>query len=195
MLQNLKLGKTTTSLNLTNDMSNVSSDGFNLSNKLTKGHFHSYTIDDVEGQNNSSEYYCTDDYGCYYNWYTATASSGTTSITSGNVDYSICPTGWQLPSYNDFRTLSEQYNFSGELMSVDNPDTTTENISGKIPGFLLSGFYTNGANALGVVGNYWSRTAQDTHDGRNLNIGSVDVHTNYHNYKYRGLAVRCLNLS
>lgn len=41
--------------------------------------------------------------GVFYNWYTATAGTGTYSITTGGVtaSSSICPAGWQLPRYSN----------------------------------------------------------------------------------------------
>ena len=37
-------------------------------------------------------------YGNYYNWYSATAGHGNTSVTSGDVNGDICPVGWHLPT-------------------------------------------------------------------------------------------------
>ncbi|MBR0431515.1 InlB B-repeat-containing protein [Candidatus Saccharibacteria bacterium] len=37
-------------------------------------------------------------YGNYYNWYTATAGNGTTSVTSGHAEGDICPQGWHIPT-------------------------------------------------------------------------------------------------
>ena len=191
MLQNLKLGKTTESLTLTPTTSNVYNN-FTLTNKLTNGRFHAYTIDGVAYQNNSSEYYCTDDYGCYYNWYTATAGSGSTGVASGSVDSSICPAGWTLPTQSQFSTLYSNYN-SAALMLVDSPTTTKENTAGKIPGFLLSGLYsTGGADGLGSYGYYWSRAAGSAQSayGLYLNSSSVNPAVNYG--KYDGFSVRCI---
>ena len=33
----------------------------------------------------------------YYNWYAATAESGTRAMASGHAEDSLCPAGWQLP--------------------------------------------------------------------------------------------------
>ena len=54
-----------------------------------------------------------DDYGAYYNWYAATAGTGTYDTVSGNAPSSICPKGWRLPtggSGGEFRVFSEKYN-------------------------------------------------------------------------------------
>ena len=45
-----------------------------------------------------------DSYWDYYNWYAATAESGTYAMTSGNAEDSLCPAGWQLPINGDSST-------------------------------------------------------------------------------------------
>lgn len=197
MLQNLKLGYNTNSLELTSATSNVGSNGFTLTNKLDDGKFHAYTIDNIQYQNNSSEYYCTEDYGCYYNWYTATASSGTTYVAEGNVDYSICPAGWTLPtggSGGQFQTLANSYNNSASAILVDNPTTVTENTTGKIPGFLLGGVYTDsGPYNISSVSYCWSRTAASGYqNGYRLRILTSGVDSANNDKKFVGLSVRCL---
>lgn len=195
MLQNLKLGKNSSSLTLTPADSNVPPAGFILTGKSPDGVFHAYAIDNAPNQNNGSEYYCTDDYGCYYNWHTATASSGTTSVTTGNVNYSICPTGWVLPTGGtggQFGLLYREYN-SSTLMLVDNPTTTTENTINKIPGFLLSGYGdSTGFNHASVTGNYWSRTAYNNGSSFTLRIYASSISNPYAYTKYMGSSVRCL---
>lgn len=190
MIQNLKLGKTTSTLNLTNVESNTDAGGFILDGKLSDGIF-THTED---YQNDSSQYYCTDDYGCYYDWYTATAGSGATAITSGSVDYSICPKGWTLPTGGDggqFDALYSNYN-STALMLVDNPTTAKENIAGKVPGFLLGGYYgPNGAKYVSYFGFYWSRTASSDRTAYLLVLGDI-VNTTDESYKYIGNSVRCV---
>ena len=208
MLQNLKLGRSTSTLTLTPTNSDVGSN-YVLNNKLpSPGKFHAYTIDGVQSQNNSTEYYCTgngtasDWESCYYNWYTATAGTGTTYIaTQGqNVNNSICPAGWTLPtsgSGGQFQQLYNQYP-SAAQMEVANPTTTKENTPtvGQVtstPGFLLSGGYgTGGAGVLGSVGYYWSRTAHSAQRGYGLYMNTTGVSPSYNDNKYLGFAVRCL---
>ena len=77
-------------------------------------------------------------------------------------------------------------------MEVDDPTTTKENSAGKIPGFLLSGDYTGGANHRGSNGYYWSRTAFSAQRAYDLNVDTSSVYPAYSNAKYLGLAVRCI---
>ena len=197
MLTNLKLGKTLSSgasLTLTPANSNTNSD-FTLSytNIPSDGHFHAYTIDGVEYQNNSNEFICRDDYdSCYYNWYTATAGAGTTYVTTGTVDTSICPSGWTLPTQPQFSSLYSFYP-SAAQMEVDNPTTTKTNANGKIPGFLLSGVYvTGGALSLGSRGYYWSRSANSAQNAYHLYLHASSVYPAVINTKYLGFSVRCV---
>lgn len=195
MLQNLKLGKSTTSLALTTADSDVPSGGFTLNGKLSDGKFTYSTVSGTDYQNNSSQYYCTDAYGCYYNWYTATAGAGQTSVSSGDVGYSICPKGWTLPtggSNGQFNTLYTKYN-SASAMLV-NPTSATENTNGaSAPGFLLGGRYnSSGADDVGSYGYYWSRTAFSAQNAYSLVLNTSSVNPADHYNKYRGMAVRCV---
>ena len=208
MLQNLKLGRSTSTLTLTPANSDVGSN-YTLDNKLPDGKFHSYTIDGVPYQNNSTEYYCTGDgtasdwESCYYNWYTATAGTGTTYIAADgqNVNNSICPAGWTLPtsgSGGQFQQLYNQYP-SAAQMEVANPTTTKENTPtvGQVtntPGFLLSGNYnTGGAGSLGSSGSYWSRTAYTSRVGYELYLTASGLNPSGNgSIKYVGRSIRCI---
>lgn len=198
MLQNLKLGKTATAespITLTPANSDVGSN-FVLSGKLSDGKFHAYTINGVANQNNSSEYYCADVYGCYYNWYTATAGTGTTYVTTGNVNDSVCPAGWTLPTggaNGQFKALYDQYPSASQML-VDNPTNTTENIVPKIPGFLLGGYYwTDGSrHDSSNIGHYWARTASNAQGGVQLTITTSSVDTSGFSSKAVGRSIRCV---
>ena len=203
MIENLKIGKTLTegqSITLTAANSNTNGNYTLHYNDIPAGgRFHAYTVDGVINQNNSTEFYCTEGTtntfdSCYYNWYTATAEAGTTYVgTQGtNVNTSICPAGWTLPTQPQFSSLYNQYP-SAALMEVDNPTTTKDNSAGKIPGFLLSGgYYTGGAGGLGSNGNYWSRTAYSAQLAYYLYMNNSSVYPANNNYKCLGFAVRCI---
>ncbi len=201
MTQNLKLGAKTSTMSLTTADSNVSSSGFTLSNRLTDGHF-PYTNTSGTYIYDSQAYYCTDAYGCYYNNYTATAGSMTYSISAGvNVNYSICPAGWNLPTGGpggQFEALTNAYGGTGSAaaaaMLVANPTTTKENVNGQYsPGFLVGGYYSGGGgSSIGADGTYWSRTAYAK--GKPYYMVSSVSHFSplSSNHSYYGFAVRCL---
>ena len=220
MLQNLKLGKNTDSITLTDADTNLAEGGsFVLDNKRTTSSTpvmpgETVVVDGTNVHNvyDHSAYLCTDDYGCYYNWYTATAGSGTAATISSEtstVDYSICPAGWTLPTAepldSDWTNLMRAYGlYDGvhssaevaEAVLVADPTTTTENINGQyIPGFLLGAFYNGGGVYRVGTGAYWSKTpvssrAQAMVGGFYLNgsTGIVTVGSN----KMNGNSIRCL---
>ena len=220
MIQNLRLGQdlepVTGALVLTQEDSDIDSE-FVLTNKLVSpGGFPATTgeADDIFWDDPA--FYCTDDYGCYYNWYTATASSGTSSISTLNVDvaYSICPKSWSLPNSGvngrednhlttDFVNLVRAYGYGTDSldvvtdrMLVSNPATATENISGAFaPGFLLSGGCSTASRySAGSIGRYWSRTNVNSKSAMSLDLmlSNHQVQPNWSGGKYGGEAVRCL---
>lgn len=197
MLQNLKLGLKASTYNLTSANSDVSGAGFRLSGRLADGHFTGGVVDGWEDQNNSSQYYCTLAYGCYYNWYSATAGTGTTAVASGNAINSICPKGWVLPTGGNngqFHVLSTAYddNMAGGLV-VSNPTVTTDNVDGQVPGLLLGGVYTvNGLLSAGSFGGYWSRSAFNNRYSYDLDLYATNVGVSGIIPKMTGMAVRCL---
>ncbi|MBR3324156.1 hypothetical protein IKG24_01275, partial [Candidatus Saccharibacteria bacterium] len=200
MLQNLKLGKTTDSITLTDILSDVPTTGFTLNGKSSDGVFNSYTIDGIPNQNNNSQYYCANDYGCYYNWYTATAGTGTTSVSSdgATVSHSICPAGWSLPTggpNGQFKALYNKYPSASQMLVT--PTSLTENTNGAAkPGFLLSGARnSNGNLATASYGYYWSNTAYSSETAYSLTLSASEVYPSDYeidNGKYLGFAIRCV---
>ena len=217
MLQNLRLGADKTvaspSVTLTPEDSNVSvATTFNnklpAPGKIPSTNYKKIT-DSVTGNDawvyDGWMYYCTPTtgdttqfVGCYYNWYTATAGTGTEASPERNNDAtsSICPSGWVLPkggASGDFQALYNQYPSAAQML-VATPASTYDNINGvNTPGFLLSGRYSSGgADYMGVYGLYWSRTAYSTGNGFNLSLNSTTVNPQGALYKYNGFSVRCL---
>ena len=190
MVQNLKLGNASTSLPLTSTDSNVPSGGFTLNGKLSDGKF-----PPCDGASicDSSRYYCTSNYGCYYNWYTATGSSGSSATTSGDVNYSICPSGWTLPTQTQFVALNTAYSGSATALLVS-PTSLTENTNGnQNPGFLLGGLYSSGGEVkVGSRGYYWARTAQSAQAGYLLFLDASTVNPVDYGSLFIGSAIRCL---
>ena len=132
-----------------------------------------------------------DEYGVYYNWYTATAGHGTRNgITSGDVTGDICPSGWHLPTGGtnadtDFKLLNAAIN--------GNSTSDPSGLLASPANFLYSGhFYDSNASDRESFGGYWSSTAY-YEDAHVLSFSSSDVGpgTGYY-VKYGGQAVRCL---
>jgi uncharacterized protein (TIGR02145 family) len=139
--------------------------------------------------------------GYLYNWYTATAGSGKYS-TPTSVTASICPAGWHLPydtNINDFGVLNGDMirNPSDPLYNTE--DTTNNSqtrpnwrYNGKWQG-SLSGTYRTVFVDQGLYGHYWSARASGVASAYLLYFDYSSVNTGvYTNYKYSGLAVRCV---
>ena len=122
--------------------------------------------------------------GGFYNWYTATAGTGTQSMSSGNTTVSICPKGWRLPtgrdSNSEFQTLYNNYNSSSALRS--NPVNFT--LSG---GVNSSSHYGQGSN-----GYYWSSKVGSSTNAYYLRLGASNVYPAQNSNKYLGFSVRCV---
>ena len=90
-------------------------------------------------------------YGGYYSWLAATAGTGTTSLTDGEIaNSSICPKKWKLPSNDE---MSKLYTSYGNNLS--NMKATPG------PNLLLAGFMTmDKLYESGSRGQYWTATAK-----------------------------------
>ena len=122
-------------------------------------------------------------YGTYYNWYTATAGTGTYEITSGNATSSICPTGWRLPTSTEFNTMYNQYGSGRNLRATG---------AGQ-PAFVLSGFRSGSSTYdQGSYGYYWSSTAYSSFNAYRLYLNSSGVYPRDYISKYYGFSVRCV---
>ena len=146
--------------------------------------------------------------GDYYNWYAATAESGTYSATSGNMEDSICPKGWRLP-YNAANESGSWYDLLRNAYAVTDANgtqTESNNKYGTAQGpalamhelplsIVFSGLYNwvnGGLNNRGTNGNYWSSTPYASTNAHNLNFNSTNVNPQNGNNKTNGLTVRCV---
>ena len=147
--------------------------------------------------------------GYLYNWYAATAGTGTyaTSTRGTNVSGSICPTGWRLPSglsdgstatgngtrYTaaDFAVLNASMNAGSLTTGSTSSYPTGWQFTGAWSG-VFSGYWYNGFNNQGSYGDYWSSTAHSSTDARALYFVSSYVVPGDNDYKYLGRAVRCV---
>lgn len=149
--------------------------------------------------------------GYLYNWYAATAGTGTyaTSTQGTNVSGSICPTGWRLPSamsdgstatgdgtsYTaaDFAVLNASMN-AGSLTSGSTTSSYYANwlFTGAWSG-VFSSRWDNGFGYQGSLGYYWSSTANSSTYARRLGFDSPYVYPGNINVdKYLGFAIRCV---
>ena len=123
-------------------------------------------------------------YGTYYNWYAATAGTGTYETKAKvNASSSICPRGWRLPTGGDsgeFQTLYNQYPSAANMLDANGP------------AFVLSGErYGDRTDNQGSGGYYWSSTAYNYNYAYDLWLDRyVGPAGNYQ--RYNGQTVRCI---
>ncbi len=131
----------------------------------------------------------------YYNWYTATAGAGTSDVaTDGkNLDASICPKGWKLPSGGSDSSTSEFGKFT-TANSIGINSTGSSLIQNDIYNFKYTGRISDGSLDNGTSrGYWWSSTASDGGNAYDLRILSSYVYPGTLMYgRYNGFAVRCV---
>ena len=133
--------------------------------------------------------------GDYYNWYAATAESGTWSQSGGEAEDSICPKGWRLP-------LNEGNGSWINLLFTTYGQTNSAEGSTNIRKFPLSFAFTGNYEYYGSVtgsltnrgsyGFWWSATAYSVPNSRYLSILSTDVDPQLFRGKVYGFTVRCV---
>jgi uncharacterized protein (TIGR02145 family) len=136
--------------------------------------------------------------GYLYNWYTATAGSGTAAITSGDVGSSICPANWRLPKYNataannDFAVLNGKM-YDGSASSTGTGTAYAKNwwTTGPFVG-TYSGSYASSMSNQGYYGYYWSATAAAAANAYNANFYYSALSIGTSATKVTGYAVRCM---
>ena len=187
MVQNLRLINKTISSSDSDTSGSFTIPASSTSTGTTAGTWG--TANDTNGINHTAARYNNNTtYGAYYNWYTATAGSGTYSTVGvTSVNYSICPKGWKLPtggSSGQFKTLYTAYS-----SNVSSFQTATLTGSGYWAGYVDNGSLNN----AGSEGYWWSRTAgSNTAHGYDLITYSGYVGPQGNNTKRRGLTVRCV---
>ena len=170
MTQNLRIADKT----ITSDDSDVEDDYIIPASSLNG--FSSYDTSNAYVDNND---------GGFYSWYTATAGTGTQSLSTlgQNTTVSICPKGWRLPTGGgggEFKTLYNNYNSSSALRS--NPVNLT--LSGSVLG--------NSRSDQGSYGNYWSSTINSSKYAYILGLNTSNVIPAFSDDKLSGFSVRCV---
>ncbi|MDP3883094.1 MAG: FISUMP domain-containing protein, partial [Candidatus Staskawiczbacteria bacterium] len=153
------------------------------------------------------EKYCYSDtesncttYGGLYQWNQTMCGSTTAGATG------ICPTGWHIPTHDEYTTL-ELAACTSESCATDfpyditttgyrgtNEGTTLKTVSASTFSGLLAGFrYPYGVfGASGSYGYFWSSLQSGSYAWeRDLGSGSAQVHRDI-NDKALGFSVRCI---
>ena len=138
--------------------------------------------------------------GSYYNWYTATAMSGTWSMGDGSpadAPDSVCPKGWRLPPNSGDKSFQNLTVTVYKLLTTPgNGNASAGNALMKNPfSYTYSGgyYWTAGSIYSGSNAAFWSSEAYATTDARALHFNSNGyVHPQHGHNKPNGLSVRCV---
>jgi len=141
--------------------------------------------------------------GYLYNWFTATAGSGTYAVSTDgqNAMSSLCPAGWRLPSAGTgtANAANELAVLNGLMLNGGVPSTTSTPASR--PNWRaagqFAGTYSGGWNGSfvdqGLSGRYWSSSVWSATSVRMLTFAHNSVYTgDVGHMKSNGSAVRCV---
>jgi uncharacterized protein (TIGR02145 family) len=134
---------------------------------------------------------CTTD-GGLYTWAEANAlasSCNTTTCTPSVPNQGICPTGWHIPTHDEYTTLERAICTSGTCVTDFPFNTTTTGWRGTDEGSKLSTLTFNGNNSSGFTGlltGYRVTDGSYTTRGSNATLWSASVYSTA-NAWYHGL--------
>ncbi len=131
-------------------------------------------------------------YGVYYNWYTATAGTGTYDVgVNGDEDAvgSICPKGWRLPPFAGNKSYDNL--LVGALhLTNSTAYATMQNFPYNFP--LSGATYGEGIYGVGDGGYFWSSTASNEEYAYSLDFVSSHLYPQNYGDKGVGIPVRCV---
>jgi len=171
-------------------MSSWMSDGNDEANTLNVPH--SYTNGDLTTTTYDGD---TQYYGNYYNWYAATAGTGTADRVFDNYDAasSICPAGWQLPK---FRGDKSYYRLLRIRYGIEDSEAGSILARSKPLSFIYSGIYTPSGTITNQDdgGRWWEpRATTDATTAHRLNITASHVRPQNNTTKNSGQSIRCVS--
>jgi uncharacterized protein (TIGR02145 family) len=125
-------------------------------------------------------------YGIFYNFFAATAGTGSTSLYNQTAPNSVCPKGWRLPTgtstVGEFSKLYSYYNTFDKLVNG-------------APSFLTSGRrIQNVFQHQGTHGFYWSGSGGTIYTANNLYLkgDTSSVYPSDAPSRYYGNPLRCI---
>lgn len=196
MLDNLKLGSTNGTLQLTPADSNVASN-FTLPQLTTTGNA-DYDNPGAYGPIPGDTGTGSTNYGYLYNWSAATAGESRTSHpnTAGDAPYSICPANWRLPTASvsgDYSALDIAWGGTGEFSHNNEPNISKWQHDGPFKG-VFAGYWWEDFYYQGDNGGLWSASAFSGGSARAHLASLSDSAVNPVNFDDRnaGFSVRCI---
>lgn len=203
MLQNLKLGSTTSTMTLTPSDTNIASnltlpqitDNPPMDTQEDQDNLFDtpFVFGPVPGDTDSGE----TNYGYLYNWSAATAGESRESHdeNAGDALYSICPANWRLPtggSGGEFSTLDIAWGGTGEGSYSGEPNIAQWQYNGAFKG-VFSGGWGGEFVGQGDYGFFWSASAYP--DYADYAFGAYFVESEVGpagGDRFAGFSVRCL---
>lgn len=202
MIDNLNLGHTDLTADLTNENTNISStiesstfnswrtSSFGDTNSFEDGKFYSIT------ESNSNDGLEIDpislsSYGTSYNYYAATAGTRSRYGVGGDAYLDICPAGWRLPTGGENGEYSTLYNNP----AYNSWEKMTAPIKEGGAAFALAGKSGYNYTIQGKIGAYWSSTEQSYASAYYLDLYKYNLSVSpattlgYYNC---GMTVRCI---
>lgn|GEM_PF-2513350 len=150
---------------------------------------HSYTNgDETTTYNDDTQYY-----GNYYNWYAATAGTGTHEMTSSDDDAtsSICPLGWELPRQEDNRSFDNLI----ATYDIESSEAGIQTLKSKPISLISSGAYIPSGYIDGqdAFGGFWESKADDSDTAPALAFFWGTIAPQVGGKKGAGYSVRCVS--
>lgn len=206
MLDNLKLGSTTSSIILTPADTTIASN-FTLPQLTTSG-TDQYDLPRAYGPVPGDTGVGATNYGYFYNWSAATAGETRTTMpgdgTNGDIaPYSICPLNWRLPiggvwnsGEGEFADLDRMFGGTGLSVYSGEPNVAFWLYTGTFKG-TLAGSWDDGGDFTSQ--DEWtsfqsaSATRGWPNDANYLGLTDTDVYPGGTLARIRGQSVRCLH--
>ena len=140
-------------------------------------------------------------YGRLYEWAAAVGKSESEcgygyicSLPSGNIQ-GVCPEGWHLPSYDEWKTLFNESMAGKVLKSMSGWEKSGDGTDAFGFSMLPAGgrFGDEGYGNEGYYAYFWSSTEFDSNRAYNMYLGYSDYYAGLdNNSKGDGFSVRCL---
>ena len=127
--------------------------------------------------------------GNYYNWTAAVAMNDSSSYTTDliDVDQSICPAGWRLPTYSGDKS------YDNLVTALSLTAGASGNVQNTPVYFVYGGYGGSGESyAVGHGGRYWSSVVNAGPFAYGLDFTSSDLDPQIAGVRIAGLSVRCV---
>ena len=127
--------------------------------------------------------------GNYYNWTAAVAMSDSSSYTTDlqDVNQSICPAGWRLPTYSGDKSYQNLVNIQGLTAG------TSGNIQNTPTYFVYGGVWDGSSYYVGLNGSYWSSVVKSSSTSYLLYFyARGGLFPQSFGSRYLGLSLRCV---